>query len=115
MSRLIDADALKATMIETLEQIKANPKMNGQEMHIIAGIAMLGEMIDASPTIDAVPVVRGKWVMSDMQEGWVTCSVCKKMKFDGRMAFSPTLFVEWGLNFCPHCGADMRQTGDENV
>ena len=58
MSRLIDADALKATMIETLEQIKANPKMDGQEMHIIAGIAMLGEMIDSAPTIDAVPVVR---------------------------------------------------------
>ena len=58
MSRLIDADALKAAMIETLEQIKANPKMDGQEMHIIAGIAMLGEMIDDSLTIDAVPVVR---------------------------------------------------------
>jgi len=58
MSRLIDADALKAAMIETLEQIKANPKMDGQEMHIIAGIAMLGEMIDGIPTIDAVPVVR---------------------------------------------------------
>ena len=56
--RPIDADALKATMIETLEQIKANPKMDGQEMHIIAGIAMLGEMIDDSPTNDAVPVVR---------------------------------------------------------
>lgn len=56
--RPIDADALKAAMIETLEQIKANPKMNGQEMHIIAGIAMLGEMVDDSPTIDAVPVVR---------------------------------------------------------
>lgn len=48
--RPIDANALKATMIETLEQIKANPKMDGQEMHIIAGIA--------APTIDAVPVVR---------------------------------------------------------
>lgn len=56
--RPIDADALKATMIETLEQIKANPKMDGQEMHIIAGIAMLGEVVDDSPTIDAVPVVR---------------------------------------------------------
>ena len=37
--RPIDANALKATMIETLEQIKANPKMDGQEMHIIAGIS----------------------------------------------------------------------------
>ena len=119
MSRLIDADALKAAMIETLEQIKANPKMDGREMHIIAGIAMLGEMIDDSPTIDAVPVVRGKWIPDydyteydfdgctplpeprKFQDGW-QCSLC------GQYEPSET-------NFCPNCGADMRQTGDENV
>ena len=65
--------ALKATMIETLEQIKANPKMDGQEMHIIAGIAMLGEMIDDSLTIDACRqlgihhIVRGVRNMIDFE------------------------------------------------
>ena len=54
--RLIDADALKELMIEVLEHIKENPKMDGQERHIIAGIHMLGEMIDDEPTVDAVPV-----------------------------------------------------------
>lgn len=106
MSRLIDADALKATMIETLEQIKANPKMDGQEMHIIAGIAMLGEMIDDSPTIDAVPVVRGKWIKCDVEKwrnGALKCSECGK---GYHLPHEVTLF-DW--NFCPSCGADMRK------
>jgi len=49
--RLIDADALKNTMIETLEAIKANPKMNGQEMHVLAAFKTVGAMIDDAPTV----------------------------------------------------------------
>ena len=56
--RMIDADALKCVMIETLETIKANPKMDTQEMHIIAAFHAVGEMVDDAPTVDAVPVVR---------------------------------------------------------
>lgn len=107
MSRLIDADALKATMIETLEQIKANPKMNGQEMHIIAGIAMLGEMIDDSPTIDAVPVVR--------------CRECKHYR-EALSQTSDNAVVVWcAADKYPHndvmpddwyCAAGEREEGD---
>ena len=57
--RLIEAEELKELMIETLEHIKENPKMNGQEMHIIAAIQMLSEMIDDAPTVDAIPV---EWI-----------------------------------------------------
>lgn len=58
--RLIDADELKEVMIDVLEHIKQNPKMDGQERHIIAAIATLSEMIDDAPTVDAVRVVRCK-------------------------------------------------------
>ena len=113
MSRLIDADELEATMIETLEQIKANPKMNGQEMHIIAGIAMLGEMIDDSPTIDAVPVVRGKWIIHNpFDSGRHNCNECIECSVCGTWFGHDCYEIS---NFCPNCGADMRQTGDENV
>lgn len=57
--RLINADALKETMIQVLERIKKNPNMNGQEMHLIAGMKMLGEMIDDSETVPAIPV---EWI-----------------------------------------------------
>ena len=81
---------------------------------IVKGLNVL-KYLDEVPTADFRPAVLGKWIPSDMQEGWITCSVCKKLKLDGRMALSPDLFEEWGLNFCPNCGADMRPMSDENV
>ena len=67
--RLIDADALKEVFIQTLENIKSNPRMTGQEMHIITAIHTVGQMIDDMPTIDAVPVIR--------------CRDCKFLRFTG--------------------------------
>ena len=106
MSRLIDANALKATMIETLEQIKANPKMDGQEMHIIAGIAMLGEMIDDSPTIDAVEVVR--------------CSQCKhRMHLEGATDVAWECALRYGLPGViaeeDYCSYGERKEGDHEM
>lgn len=49
--RLIDADALKCVTIKTLEALKKHPKMDRQEMHLIAAFGTLGSMIDAAPTI----------------------------------------------------------------
>ena len=54
--RLIDADALKELLIDTLESIKKNPKMDGQETHIIAACHMLGEMIDDAPTVSTAQI-----------------------------------------------------------
>ena len=67
--RLIDADALKEVFIQTLENIKSNTRMTGQEMHIITAIHTVGQMIDDMPTIDAVPVIR--------------CRDCKFLRFTG--------------------------------
>lgn len=49
--RLIDESWLKETLIETLEAIRKNPKMDMQEMHLIASFATLGEMVADAPTI----------------------------------------------------------------
>ena len=57
--RLIDADALKGLLIDTLESIKKNPKMDRQETHIIAACHMLGEMIDDAPTVSTA---RSGWI-----------------------------------------------------
>lgn len=58
--RLIDADALKKVMIETLEALLKNPKMDNQEAHLLAAFHTVGKMIDDAPTADAVAVVRCK-------------------------------------------------------
>ena len=57
-TRLIDANALKELFIQTLENIKSNPLMTGQEMHIITAIHTVGQMIDDAPTI--IPAERGR-------------------------------------------------------
>ena len=57
--RLIDADALKELLIDTLESIKKNPKMDGQEAHIIAACHMLTEMIDDASTVSTA---RNGWM-----------------------------------------------------
>ena len=63
-------------------------------------------LIDKVPTLDAVPVVHGRWVpvpSSDMMTGKAyKCSECGKMRYG---SFMP--------NYCQNCGADMR--GDGNV
>ena len=92
--RLIDADALKAVMIETLECIKENPKMDGQERHIIAAIATLGQMIDDAPTVDAVPVVRCKYCQhcseyGDIEPKSLWCE-------EGKNDVNPFDFCCWG-------------------
>lgn len=47
--RLIDADWIREALIHTLEALKKNPKMNQQEIHLIAAFSTLGEMLDDAP------------------------------------------------------------------
>ena len=57
------------------------------------------------PAADVRPVVRGKWstVYDDfMKSHYDTCSCCGKEYFGAN-----------GFNFCPNCGADMREANDE--
>ena len=61
--------------------------------------AYLADLVNDIPTADVRPVVRGKW--DDDGCGWVRCSICR-----GAIA------VARGgnrFNFCPNCGADMRE------
>ena len=49
---------------------------------------------------DVQPVKRGHWELIDGQEKWIqgyTCSECGQV------------VVTYECNFCPHCGADMRE------
>lgn len=49
--RLIDEQWLKDAMITTLEALKKNPKMDKQEMHLIAAFDTLRAMLNDAPTI----------------------------------------------------------------
>lgn len=52
---------------------------------------------DAAPTVDAVEVVRGRWItVEDREHLGVRCSNCQKW-FDEK------------TNYCPSCGAKMDE------
>lgn len=81
MSRPIDADALK-------EKINT------------AFWSEIEKIIDSEPTVDVRP--KGKWVniyQLDLEGRMIAqcSSCCEKIYFYGSI-----------LNFCPNCGADMR-------
>jgi rRNA maturation endonuclease Nob1 len=86
--RLIDADALNLDYeVEMADDWKT--------AHEIANV------VKYAPTVDAVPVVRGKWQDVKGNLSWFyQCSECGVSN-------------EYKTNFCKHCGADMRGEKDE--
>ena len=83
--RLIDADVLKEKLFIADDNL--NPVVTETE-------------IDETPTVEAKPVVRGKWHVQDNTFTKFKCSNCKAKNFTMKS------------NFCPNCGADMR--GEKN-
>lgn len=97
MGRLIDADTfVLALMDASLSSVDEDTIL---------------DLIDSIPTVDAVPVRRGKWIEKEdwsIDDYYYTCSVCGEdfVTVDG----TPSENL-W--NFCPNCGADMREADHE--
>lgn len=99
MTGLIDADAIKYTMLYKENWLKGT------------GVEKQGvwkEDIDAMPTVDAEPVRHGKWKMLENYYGEeAKCSECGfTMCVNEQGNGLPD--VE-SLNYCPHCGARMDE------
>ena len=102
--RLIDADALKEKLLKERDAIPLTcterygfgvefPNHHGQSMR--GGIKKALRCMEQTPTIDAVPVLHGRW--EDAGHGLVyKCSECGHLE---------DMFLS---NYCPNCGAYMR-------
>ena len=87
----------------------------------VPGLVQAHIIIDNTPTVDAVPVRHGQWIiqyfddksrtvkdvsydeslLEDLMLPWLICSKCrKKALFNGNEDYCPT-------QYCPHCGAKM--------
>lgn len=91
MGDLISREALKTVLITNLEEIKKHPKMDNQEIHIIAASHILCQMIDDAPAVDAVKVVR--------------CGECKHSRALDRTDNYEDTFIE-GCLWCMMCRGD---------
>ena len=93
--RLIDADAF----IQMMEE-KCDPESTLDPWVLSVcrgGVKMI-------PTVDAVPVRHGRWVMMEGELAfWDERSEC------GKKILHRTPYYD----FCPNCGADMRKDGDD--
>lgn len=89
--RLIDANAL-------MKNIGKIPQLRG----ITYG--RMKKAVEETPTIDAVEVVHGRWVLGVP----ITCSVCGKPAAEHD---SPISF--WESPYCPWCGAKMDGGADK--
>ena len=99
--RLIDANALLKWLDEIidLKEWLLN-KYNAD---------WIWSVIDSAPTVDAVPVVHGRWEPHPRHPGFDRCSECRDCIIGNDWAGGE----KW--NYCPHCGAKMdgeRRAGE---
>lgn len=97
--RLIDAKELKATIVQNYRR-----EFFG---------SILWNILDDIPTIDAVPVVHGRWVkahgmMPQEYHHKKQCSMC------GGWALQDYFGRERLSHYCPHCGAKMDLKEEEH-
>lgn len=97
MSRYIDADK-----IEYEDMLRPRGNGNYEECQIA-----YRDQIDDIPTADVRENVKGEWQITDAYPHNVYCSNCHKK-------FAQTHWAVWEdgslpRNYCPNCGADMRQ------
>lgn len=96
--RLIDANALIADFVK---YVRTEPHMHyGDWDKMCISGTEIDEVVAHAPTIDAVPVVRGRW-QPDMyfNEPVMRCTACKR-------GFAAWHKAERFL-YCPNCGAKM--------
>ena len=99
--RLIDADALKEDLKESKEELWKiyYGLSNHSDKQICVG--QISSFTDAilkvkdAATIDAVPVVHGRWVQMKAFKTQYVCSECGD------------LFPDYRSDYCPGCGARM--------
>lgn len=98
--RLIDADKL----LEGIAELKQSPWFNSKY-----GYADRKEAIETiedlcikkEPTVDAVEVIRSKWVEAeDIGDCCYACLNCGFIR-DG--------YLSYPANYCPNCGAKMEE------
>ena len=114
MSELIDRQALKDAVMRYADE---PIKQNDRKCQAIC-LDMLGT-IDAQPTIDAVPVRHGEWIIDGAftynlendgkaYEPVYRCSCCHRQTESYVRLDEPKMPEDADFpEFCPHCGARM--------
>ena len=98
--RLIDADAL----VKAVQKEKIFIRPHDDPFDVVREQGRrLKKCVMEAPTIEAVPVVQAEWTEED-DDNIYSCSFCKESFF-----LESGTPVENCYNFCPSCGAKMKE------
>ena len=109
MKKLIYADELIHKLLTAIECGKRNDMPVHELEAVLADVRRM-------KAVDAAPVVHGHWVQADLDHNYVTCSNCKELNRNDRLAFIPDYAK--GMHYCMICGAkmdDSTQSNDSNT
>ena len=88
-------------------------RIKGQAEHTADWLRLRGEPVEIlqiqiiENATDAVEVVHGRWEKAEYH-GFLRCSECKDVYIDD------TWVTDGKWNYCPNCGADMRERKDND-
>lgn len=110
--RLIDGDAFREELDKHWPFTKEEQSKHGiADMAKSEMLYVLGKM----PTIEPERK-KGRWAEFDSDEDKfdiIKCSCCKHTFTVDSYHWTDIGFVKDDFKFCPNCGADMREEGDE--
>lgn len=100
MAEYIEREALETALNHRLNFLMAE---NGEYDHYTSGFDEAVTRVEDFPSADAAPVVHGRWVEKEKYTFGIMydCSLCENRILDNGHPW----------NYCPNCGADMREGG----
>lgn len=115
--RLIDADNALELFRAEYQNTKNLIKQGEKHLDSLAeGYTEAAHIIKhISPTVDAVPVVHGRWIEQEdqMLDVYYTCSACKEDFYIETTGYTEKdLFL---YTYCPNCGAKMDGGADHEA
>ena len=81
-----------------MRPIDADALLKGKDDHEMIST----HLIFNAPTLDVKPVIKGKWIFKHGDSD-IYCSECDEAYDE----------IPGKFNFCPNCGADMRESEDK--
>ena len=87
-----------------LEKLKKSRMCHAQTTREVNLLVRCENIVKEQPTVEAAPVVHGKWTNEYINRYGHPCHCCSVCGFHAS---------HQDKNFCPECGADMRKGGAE--
>ena len=101
MKEYIEREALFKKVLEERRFVFQMEDLLNHELVVRTVYNDFAEFVNSIPAADVVERKRGEWILRHVGHGhYWECSECHK---------NPCIYVTKDTNFCPNCGADMRE------